>query len=96
MREEGAFLWDDTDAAAFRRDIDSWGDKDLLVEAYFTGVGALEAGDDAEEGTFATAGSPEDRCQAAERDLEIDTTECVDSVRARGECLLNAGDTEHD
>jgi hypothetical protein len=59
-----------------------------------SGVGGFEPGEDAQQCRLATARRPDDRAEAAARNIERDAVERHERARARREALAEAGDPD--
>ena len=90
VREERALLGDEADPPALGGDVGGRSGELAAAEAHRARVGPLEAGDHPQQRRLAAAGRPEDRGQAARRDLEIEPAQNLGVA----EGLRQAGDYE--
>ena len=90
VREEGRVLEDHADAAPLGRDEGRRAGQDPIADADLAGVGALQAGDAAQEGGLAAAARAEQRDQPARRHRQVDAPQHLGGA----EGLRQAGDRD--
>ena len=90
VREEGRVLEDHADAAPLGRDEGRRAGEDPVVDADLAGVGALQAGDAAQEGGLAAAARTEQGDQPARRHRQVDAPQHLGGA----EGLREAGDRD--